>query len=115
MSELEKCPFCGGAAFPNIELRKHWVECRECAAESGCYRTEVEAIAAWNTRAELGSGTCEMYRDEHGTWHCKSCESGADTDTGSDGTLDAWCDAWPPNYCPNCGRKVNEKHERQLF
>lgn len=59
--------------------------------------------------SELGSGTCEMYRDEHGTWHCKSCESGADTDTGSDGTLDAWCDAWPPNFCPNCGAKAVER------
>jgi len=51
---------------------------------------------------------CEMYRDEHGIWHCKSCESGADTDTGSDGALDSWNDSWAPNYCPNCGARVVE-------
>ena len=50
--------------------------------------------------------TCEMYRDEEGNWHCRSCEDGSDKITGSDGTLDSWCDSWHPNYCPNCGAKV---------
>ena len=53
--------------------------------------------------------TCEMYRDEDGVWHCKSCEDGADKITGSDGTLDNWCDSWHPNYCPNCGCRVKEE------
>lgn len=57
---LLPCPFCGGEAFPNIELTKHWIECRECAAESGCYRTEAEAIAAWNTRADLKARISEL-------------------------------------------------------
>ena len=50
--------------------------------------------------------TCEMYRDNCGTWHCKSCEHGADTITGSGGVLESWSDSWPPNYCPNCGARV---------
>lgn len=71
----------------------------------------LEAIAAWNTRAEYVERVreCEMYRDQYGVWHCKACESGADTDTGSDGTLDAWHDSWAPNYCPHCGAKVVDK------
>lgn len=54
--------------------------------------------------AELGSVTCEMYRDEIGMWHCKACESGADSD--GDGTLYEWCDSWAPNFCPLCGKQV---------
>lgn len=52
--------------------------------------------------------TCEMYRDEDGVWHCKSCEDGADKITGSDGELNNWCDSWHPNFCPNCGCRVKE-------
>ena len=50
--------------------------------------------------------TCKMYRDEHGTWHCESCENGGDNITGSDGVLDMWYDSWHPNFCPHCGCKV---------
>ena len=110
---LLPCPFCGGEAFPNIELRKHWVECRECAAESGCYRTEAEAIAAWNTRA--GRGECEPKWTLQSTtqtqefWRC---------DCGNCGECFGMEDrqSFPfkitvdkvktPNYCPNCGVKV---------
>ena len=54
----------------------------------------------------LEERTCKMYRDEHGTWHCESCENGGDNITGSDGVLDMWYDSWHPNYCPWCGAKV---------
>ena len=50
--------------------------------------------------------TCEMYRDEIGIWHCKSCENCGDNTTGSNGELDMWYDSWHPNFCPNCGCKV---------
>ena len=106
---LLPCPFCGGEAKLFKGILGFWhVMCKD---RDGCgvvpitngADTETEAIEAWNTRAVE---TCEMYRDDSGIWHCKSCEGGADVLTGSDGELDAWNDAWHPNFCPNCGRKV---------
>ena len=108
---LLPCPFCGGkAAMEHVSQiweprERYWAACQSCHMSGKHYRTESEAIEAWNTRAVE---TCEMYRDDSGIWHCKSCEGGADVLTGSDGELDAWNDSWSPNYCPNCGRKVSE-------
>ena len=58
--ELKPCPFCRGEIPPApVTDRhipgKHLVLCMGCSA-NGPYRdTEAEAIAAWNTRAELSS------------------------------------------------------------
>lgn len=63
MSELKKCPFCGGIGtmktryigYGSIGLGSHdeyRVACKECRASSDEYRTEEEAIAAWNRRAQ---------------------------------------------------------------
>lgn len=64
--------------------------------------TPEQAIAA---TLGIHERTCEMYRDEHGIWHCAACERGADVITGNDGELDSWIDSWAPNYCPYCGRR----------
>lgn len=91
MSETyRECPFCGGDAFMNLEGRKYWIECRECAAESGCYRTQNEAIKAWNTRAEL---TCVIapLANEFDMGRCSACGRIADVQS---------------NYCWKCGAKV---------
>ena len=54
MSELLKCPFCGGEAKPYNLGKKHLIECDDCKEYGhGAYvvaQTEAEAIEAWNTR-----------------------------------------------------------------
>lgn len=57
MSELKKCPFCGGEA----ELKKYYppfsrraivtVKCTSCRCNSGEWRRSDKAIESWNTRA----------------------------------------------------------------
>ena len=62
MSELLPCPFCGGEA--NTLHRPHVIdwrysvgcnddECRGFIGLSWLYKTEAEAIAAWNSRAPI--------------------------------------------------------------
>jgi Lar family restriction alleviation protein len=59
--KLEKCPFCGGESkyykryigYGSLGLGEHdWfsVKCEKCRAKSDEYKTEAEAIAAWNRR-----------------------------------------------------------------
>ena len=61
MTELKLCPFCGGWAY----VHEHYLEpfgfsvgcrtddCRGKRENTGfTYKTEAEAIAAWNTRAD---------------------------------------------------------------
>ena len=111
-TELLPCPFCGGEAHicsdysseRDKTLWNLWHECHEHDGksrgyglslfpwfENPWYDTEAEAIAAWNTRAELGSGTCEYCKD--GTF---------------DGQMTMMSNhGWQViNYCPNCGKAV---------
>lgn len=60
MSEIKllPCPFCGGEARlrgeryfqPNVRRN---VICKECFSNSGWYKTDEEAIKAWNTRKPM--------------------------------------------------------------
>lgn len=94
--EIKPCPFCGGEA----ELYRggiKYVLCKECLATSCDFKTEAEAIEAWNARHERTcrseDGYCSQcgtqlvglfkcYTDEEGfTWGCKP-------------------------YCPGCGARV---------
>lgn len=61
MSELKRCPFCGGEAkicdgyieeFLKTEYMKY-VQCNYCKASTKLYFTEKEAIKAWNTRKPM--------------------------------------------------------------
>lgn len=65
MSELLKCPFCGGEAIIKSICNTHepdtddwWVSCRICRVERPSTQkgeiahTKADAIAAWNRRAQ---------------------------------------------------------------
>ena len=101
-TELLPCPFCGGEARHYAPGPiDHHIECVECYAD--IHRdTEAEAIAAWNTRAELGSGTCENINTDgyRYRFECSECGYSAIVHNCA-ARLDEL-----PNYCPNCGAKV---------
>ena len=64
MSELKRCPFCGGEA--KLMDNGHWVWCQHCLVESAYYDTREEAIKAWNTRIPMQNivERLEEYRDD---------------------------------------------------
>lgn len=49
MSELKKCPFCGGEARWATR-DKHWIECAVCGTEGIYSEYSEDCIEAWNTR-----------------------------------------------------------------
>jgi Lar family restriction alleviation protein len=55
-NELKSCPFCGSN---HVALRRpphqNFVECLDCYASARDLPTDLQAIAAWNTRAALAS------------------------------------------------------------
>lgn len=55
--ELKPCPFCSSEAEITKWHEGYFVECKEqrCGGTIGAYKTEEEAIEAWNTRAERTS------------------------------------------------------------
>ncbi len=52
MAELRECPFCGGEASVYSDGWRVWfgVSCM-CGQHTNDFRTEQEAIEAWNRRA----------------------------------------------------------------
>lgn len=53
MTPIENCPFCGGKAVDDCNMRSVWVVCTRCGGQGPCfngrYATE-NAIRAWNQR-----------------------------------------------------------------
>jgi Lar family restriction alleviation protein len=106
-TELLPCPFCGKANTLKIQKPKgrytapdnYFVVCDVkddgCGASGGIKRTDAEAIAAWNTRAERTCKPTEPERCLDGTdcpaWLCSEC--GELFELGA-------------NFCSNCGAKV---------
>ena len=98
MSELKPCPHCGGEAVPVTDLYFWAVRCNGCGAECGNCKTEQEAIDAWNTR-HVETCECESTTEWTGTAtyyeHELSCGHVVASDYRE-----------PPNFCEECGRKV---------
>jgi Lar family restriction alleviation protein len=65
MTELRKCPFCGGEASTYVAYDDgYYVCCDECGCGLPVYNTEQEAIEAWNKR--VSCDTCAMYFPDDG-------------------------------------------------
>ena len=102
--ELKPCPFCGGEAeiityrmADNDEFCINEIYCDSCRMSMMQPEvSEAEAAAAWNTRHEE---TCRVTK-EH-------------VDIDGERMTDYSCgclnqSGWGHNYCPNCGRKVEQ-------
>ena len=53
MNRIQRCPFCGseGDVYTTYErYDSYHVKCDRCHARTGWYRTDKEAIKAWNRR-----------------------------------------------------------------
>lgn len=58
MSDLKKCPFCGGEAMiDNYEKmltgRYYMIVCRKCKCNSEKFKIKENAVRAWNTRKPI--------------------------------------------------------------
>lgn len=108
MSELLPCPFCGGEA----ELRhvsqlweprdNYWAACKCCHMSGKTYRTEAEAIAAWNTRAELTCHINELDALTQTLSMVNCCSWGECSECGCLTPTDSV-------FCIECGAKVVEQ------
>lgn len=68
-----------------------------CGASGPYRKTEAEAIAAWNSRAER---TCENKSKSGTSFWCSKCDAAT-----SDGFADIGGKLARFNHCPNCGRR----------
>ena len=102
IEELKLCPFCESEArmrrvdFPDGDVE--WVVDCSCGRKIFEVANKKKTIEAWNTRATLGSGTCENKAKSWGEFECSEC--GFYADFGSD--------LHRVRFCPDCGKVVNE-------
>lgn len=119
IEELKPCPFCGGEARLTYSTDNHknpYVTCDtdNCPARNPYqwhYRTEDEAISAWNHRVIATERTAkEEPERKKGEWikvghwgrsyKCNQCGNYLDFDGVNAGRGDA-------NFCPNCGADMS--------
>ena len=116
MADLKFCPFCGGEA--NV-IDHHnddgsvSVGCNNdtCLGFSGLgwlYKTEAEAIEAWNTRTAATDDEFARAVHDGNLWRrikdrirCQHCGLNIESVVPLDG-----CNRHAIKHCPNCGRRV---------
>ena len=103
-TKLLPCPFCGGEAQVARTATGYWAAyCEEpMCGRVGNFKTEAEAIAAWNTRAER---TCRM-TDRGECSECGAYIVRAWTEVHDFNGDMKRIDLRSHNYCSNCGARV---------
>ena len=75
MTELKRCPFCGGEAGIDEDKYEcevnYYASCSKCVAETGSNETKSEAIDCWNKRVDLVS------ENDEGLLSCPCCGGNA--------------------------------------
>lgn len=107
-TKLLPCPFCGGEAQVARTAAGYWAAyCEEpMCGRVGNFKTEAEAIEAWNTRAER---TCRM-TDRGECSECGAYIVRAWTEVHDFNGDMKRIDLRSHNYCPNCGARVTPKN-----
>ena len=117
MSELLSCPFCGGEAETLTAESMYGgylfgIMCNDCRSRGDVYDTEVEAIAAWNTRADYHGyeqAAIEAWESIK-AWNSRAertCHNVSTTSSFRCSECDAAdLDFDKPSYCHGCGCRV---------
>lgn len=119
---MRPCPFCGGEAYASSvsgeTFDDYHVCCWECGAMVHDYDCEIDAAEAWNRRAER---TCRVEAEKLKLSHtqtaliksCSECGHEFGAETHYEGMFDGMVlhEVELPNYCPNCGARVEGKSE----
>lgn len=75
MTELKRCPFCGGEAelLQGVTEIHNYVMCMHCFCKTQYYNTKKRAIQTWNTRKPMDR-IVERLEEEMGNSYCAKAE-----------------------------------------
>ena len=117
MEKLKPCPFCWGENLyvskePNPDQYQVIcnADCGGCGASSGFEDTSIEAIEAWNRRADVKHGKWIKDGDGYALYKCTACNDLC--------TVAGYADCISEEqmhktfkFCPNCGARMERSEE----
>jgi len=121
MTELKRCPFCGGEARlwhpKEYGITLGSVKCNSCGASTESFTDDDSAIEAWNKRSNWHTGTPTeegWYLVAYNPWGYEDCPYGYDVmrfkertwHTTNDTIIDPYLVAWQ-KITPYEGEEVN--------